>query len=254
MRSISLVSLTLIAMSSLSAASSGYESVINPENRPMLGVQMTPVPINEQEKQGLPPNVGVYVQTTYPNTAAQTMGLQPGDVITSINGSPISSMSDLRNEVSLNQIGDPVEVTFHRGGQEQSSVGQFQPWPANIPYDPIDPVMEERFREWQERRLARMQEEVEQLRQQAQSLAKELSEPAKKGAGILGVNEKPPMGIDGQPLAWKFHYRILPPAALFAAPSIDTIIAPVSPAEVTATRAWHFAWQLSNTRLSQEPL
>jgi membrane-associated protease RseP (regulator of RpoE activity) len=252
MRSLSLLSLTLLSIASLSAATSGYETIVNPENRPMLGVQMTPVPINEQEKNGLPPNLGVYVQTTYPNTAAQTMGLQPGDVITSINGSPISSMSDLRNEVSLNQIGDPVEVSFVRNGQPQNSVGQFQPWPANIPYEPIDPVMEERFREWQERRLARMQEEVEQLRQQTQNMAQEISKPEQKKSGILGINEQPPLGLDGLPLGWKFHYRIVPPvlsALPQAAPAEAAVVA-----ENTANRAWHFAWQLSNSLPSQEPL
>lgn len=245
--------LTLAATAPAFAVQSGYEAARNPENRPMLGVQMTPVPLSVQEQQGLAPNQGVYVQSVYGNTAAQVMGLQPGDVITSVNGAPIGSMSDLRNEVALNQVGDPVEVTIQRGGQEQAAIGQFQPWPANIPYDPIDPAMEQRFREWQERRLARMQDEVEQLRRQAQELAQQETDAAAQGDGILGVKAKPLVGPDGQPLAWRFRYGIagVPGQDAPAATPVEAV--PTTPAADDA-RSWHFTWTLLSHRPAQEPL
>jgi membrane-associated protease RseP (regulator of RpoE activity) len=222
----------------------------------MLGVQMTPVPISVQEQQGLTPNLGVYVQSVYGNTAAQTMGLQPGDVITNINGAPIGSMTDLRNEVSLNQVGDPVEVTIMRNGQEQETIGQFQPWPANIPYDPIDPEMEKRFSEFQDRRLARMQEEIDQLREQSQQAAKQLADDGKdeQDRGIFGIREKSPMGVDGKPLAWCFRYKIGP--APEAARANEIKEAPSSPAVVStpASRTWRFDWQLVSNRPAQESL
>jgi membrane-associated protease RseP (regulator of RpoE activity) len=226
----------------------------------MLGVQMTPVPLSVQEQQGLAPSQGVFVQSVYGNTAAQTMGLQPGDVITSINGAPISGMSDLRNEVSLNQVGDPVEVTIVRGGQEQATIGQFQPWPANIPYDPIDPAMEDRFREWQERRLARTQNEVDQLREQTAAMAKELADAAgNDDRGLFGIKEKPPMGADGQPLAWRFRYHLGEDVALADA-AVATQAPPVinkdssAAVSATATRTWRFDWQMASNRPTQEPL
>jgi membrane-associated protease RseP (regulator of RpoE activity) len=246
--------LTLAVTTPTFAVQSGYEAAQNPENRPMLGVQMTPVPLSVQEQQGLAPNQGVYVQSVYGNTAAQTMGLQPGDVITSVNGAPISSMSDLRNEVALNQVGDPVEVTIQRNGQEQSTIGQFQPWPSNIPYDPIDPAMEQRFREWQERRLARMQDEVEQLRRQAQDLAKQEADAAGQDDHLLGVKAKPLVGPDGQPLAWRFRYGIagIPGQdAPATTPASET--APVAPT-ATDARSWHFTWTLLSQRPAQEAL
>lgn len=254
------IAANLLILASLSASvpvfavQSGYEAAQNPENRPMLGVQMTPVPLSVQEQQGLAPNQGVYVQNVYDNTAAQTMGLQPGDVITSVNGAPVGSMSDLRNEVALNQVGDPVEVTIQRGGQEQATIGQFQPWPANIPYDPIDPAMEQRFREWQDRRLARMQDEVEQLRRQAQDLAVKETDAAKQDDGILGVKAKPLVGPDGQPLAWRFRYGIAGVPGQGAPTASET--APITPATTTAAdaRNWHFTWTLHSLRPAQESL
>jgi len=245
--------LTLIAIAPVAAAQNGYQTVLNPENRPMLGVQMTPVPLSVQEQQGLASNQGVYVQSVYGNTAAQNMGLQPGDVITSVNGAPIGSMSDLRNEVALNQVGDPVEVTIQRGGQEQSTIGQFQPWPSNIPYDPIDPAMEQRFREWQERRLARMQDEVEQLRRQAQELAAKEADAAKQDDGILGVKAKPLVGPDGQPIAWRFRYGIAGVPGQDAPAAVSEPVAPATPTTADA-RNWHFTWTLLSLRPAQEPL
>jgi membrane-associated protease RseP (regulator of RpoE activity) len=249
--------LTLAALSAAApafAVQSGYEAVKNPENRPMLGVQMTPVPLSVQEQQGLSPNQGVYVQSIYDSTAAATMGLRPGDVITSVNGAPVGSMSDLRNEVALNQVGDPVEVGFVRNGQEQGAIGQFQPWPANIPYDPIDPAMEQRFREWQDRRLARMQDEVEQLRRQAQDLAKQETDAAAADPGVLGITERPPTGPDGKPLAWRFRYGIAGvPGQGATTPTAEP--APVAtPVVAGAERTWRFTWNLLSNRPPQEPL
>ena len=243
--------LLALAFSPAFAAQSGYQAILNPENRPMLGVQMTPVPLSVQEQQGLTPNQGVYVQSVYGSTAAQTMGLQPGDVITSVNGAPIGGMSDLRNEVALNQVGDPVEVTVVRNGQEQAAVGQFQPWPANIPYDPIDPAMEQRFRDWQDRRLARMQDEVEQLRRQAQDLAKEETAAAAEDQGVLGIRGTAAVGPDGLPLAWRFRYGI---RGVPGQDTVSTITEPAAPAVDPAARTWRFAWKLLSNRPAQEPL
>lgn len=244
--------LALMIAGPVVAAQNGYEAIRNPDQRPMIGVQMTPVPQSVQEQQGLESNQGVYVQSVYGNTAAQTMGLQPGDVITSVNGAPITSMTDLRNEVGLNQVGDPVEVTIRRHGEEQSTIGQFKAWPSNIPYDPIDPAMEQRFQEWQDRRLARMQGEVEQLRQQTQQMAKEASAAA-GDQPLLGLNERPPVGADGKPLAWRFHYGIHGPTDSTILPP-DTTSAAVGGANDSAARPWHFTWQIASNRKPQEAL
>ena len=245
--------LALMIAGPVVAAQNGYETIRNPDQRPMIGVQMTPVPQSVQEQQGLGSNQGVYVQTVYGNTAAQTMGLQPGDVITSVNGAPITSMTDLRNEVGLNQVGDPVEVTIRRDGQEQSTIGQFKAWPSNIPYDPIDPAMEQHFQDWQDRRLARLQDEVKQLRQQTQHMAKEASAAAAGDQPLLGLSERPPVGADGQPLAWRFRYGISGPKDSSILPPVTASVA-ANVASDPAARPWHFTWQMASNRKPQEPL
>ena len=230
-------------------AGDAYPVLHNPDNRrPMLGIEMTPVPLNVQEQQALAPNQGVYVQSIFNGTAAQSMGLRPGDVVLAVNGAPVGSMTDLRNEVALNQVGDPVEVTIQRQGQQTTSTGQFQPWPSNIPYEPIDPAMEQRFRDWQERRLARTRDEVEDLKRQVADMGQTL-DPKNSAAGSLGITDPALALTDAAGIAWHFRYRV-------AAPADQTPIAAATPSAPSdpAARTWHFQWTVDSAKRAQEPL
>jgi len=55
------------------------------------------------------------VDTVQPNSAAQTAGFQPGDLVTSINGEAIDSFSDMQRIVSVS-AGEPLKVVVDRGG------------------------------------------------------------------------------------------------------------------------------------------
>ncbi len=225
-------------------AANSYPPPTTDQSRPMLGVEMTPVPLTVQEREGLTPNQGVLVQSVFGNTAAQNMGLQSGDVILGINGAPIGSMTDLRNEVSLNQVGDPVEVTVQRQGQQITSTGQFQPWPSNIPYEPIDPAMEQRFRDWQERRLDRSRDELDDLRRQVSDLQKQLNPDQ---ATANGASAQAGADAAGQ-LAWRFRYGYHSPTTdatpVAAAAPVDAQAA--DPIEYGVKLPWRFDWRMSS--------
>lgn len=243
-----IAALTTFGASAL-VAGDAYPVLHNPDNRrPMLGIEMTPVPLNVQEQQALSPNQGVYVQSIFNGTAAQSMGLRPGDVVLAVNGAPIGSMTDLRNEVALNQVGDPVEVTVQRQGQQTTTTGQFQPWPSNIPYEPIDPAMEQRFRDWQERRLARTRDEVEDLKRQVAEMGKTI-DPANRAADSFGITDPALALTDAAGIAWRFRYHV-------AGPVDQTLIAvPVTSVATNPTaRTWHFAWTVDSAKPAQEPL
>lgn len=244
-----LLCLALAASAPLAAANSYPNPTTDPARPPMLGVEMTPVPLTVQEQEGLTPNQGVLVQSVFNGTAAQNMGLQPGDVILGVNGAPIGSMTDLRNEVFLNQVGDPVEVTVQRHGQQVTSTGQFQPWPSNIPYEPIDPAMEQRFREWQERRLDRSREELDDLRRQVADLRQQLDpDQAAQGGDGTAPGQA---GKDAEAqLAWHFRYGIGQRSK--PADGAVAVAAPVSgepdPVELGVQLPWHFDWRMSSDR------
>jgi len=52
---------------------------------------------------------GVMVLSVYPGSPAEQMGLQPGDVIKSVNGAEVKDLSQLVNEISPWAV-DPVFV------------------------------------------------------------------------------------------------------------------------------------------------
>jgi len=55
------------------------------------------------------------VDSIQPNSAAQTAGFQPGDLVVAINGQKIDSFSDMQRIVSVS-AGEPLSVTVDRGG------------------------------------------------------------------------------------------------------------------------------------------
>lgn len=146
------------------------------DERPMLGVEMSPVTLTDQERNNLSSDQGVSVRQVFPNTAASTAGVQPGDVITHINGSPVGSMTDLRNIVGSHEVGDDVQLTVRRNGQDVQLDSSFAPWPSHIPFDRIDADAERRFRDWQNRRLARQRDAVDGLGQELADLKKALGD------------------------------------------------------------------------------
>lgn len=57
---------------------------------------------------------GVYIARVEPGTAAEKAGLQKGDVITAFDGNSITTMDELKSEMSYYEAGKEVEVTYMR--------------------------------------------------------------------------------------------------------------------------------------------
>ena len=81
------------------------------------------------------------------------MGIQPGDVIISINDTPIDSMQSVRNEVLTGSPGEEVGVVVRRGGEDVALKGNYHEWPDHIPYSPIDQEADKNYRDMVQRRL-----------------------------------------------------------------------------------------------------
>jgi len=60
---------------------------------------------------------GAFVSQVMPNSAAAKAGVKAGDVITSLNGKPISSFAALRAEVGSMPIGSKVQLGLVRDGK-----------------------------------------------------------------------------------------------------------------------------------------
>lgn len=86
--------------------------------RGLLGISIIDVNAQLAEAQDLDLLNGVYINSVNDNSAAAEAGLEPGDVIIAIDGSPVSTTSELQEKVALNRPGDEIEVTYIRNGSE----------------------------------------------------------------------------------------------------------------------------------------
>jgi serine protease DegQ len=60
---------------------------------------------------------GAVVANIEPDSAAAAAGLRPGDVVTQINGNPVTGAADLRNRMGLLSIGSPVDLQVIRSSR-----------------------------------------------------------------------------------------------------------------------------------------
>lgn len=231
---------TMLALTLAVAALCGADTYEDGDRRPMLGVEMSPVPLNIQNTQGLGPDEGVLVRRVFPGTAAAQMGIQPGDVITTINGAPIASMTDLRNTVSAHEVGDPVNLQVRRNGQNMPLASAFETWPNSIPYDKIDADAERRFKEWQQRRQARHQGSINQLAQDLDGMKKQLDGPSAAPFSQATALQQAKMFLRLMP-AWTFAYdyktdAIQPAPGIVPDYQADPAATPWQAVMVTSTR------------------
>ncbi len=70
---------------------------------------------------GLDRNEGIYVMNVLPNSGAAVAGIQKGDIITSINGQPVSDEPQVQEQMVRYQPGDNISVAFLRSGKVMST-------------------------------------------------------------------------------------------------------------------------------------
>ena len=87
--------------------------------RGQLGVYVQAVTEDIAQGLGLKEARGVVVSSVQKGSAAERAGVERGDVITAINGNPVSDANELRNLVAGTQPGAEVTLTILRDGREQ---------------------------------------------------------------------------------------------------------------------------------------
>jgi serine protease Do len=93
-------------------------------NRPFLGVSYRMISEQAAVMNNLPQ--GAYLVEITPESTAATLGLEAGDVLTTINSSKLSESNDLIKIVNSLSIGDKIEVTFWRKGEALTKSGTVQ--------------------------------------------------------------------------------------------------------------------------------
>jgi serine protease Do/serine protease DegQ len=85
--------------------------------RGQLGVSMYTVTPEVAHSLGLPSATGALISQVVEGSPAAAAGLRAGDVITSVNGAPVKSNSELRNIIGLRQVGDRIDIGLVRDGK-----------------------------------------------------------------------------------------------------------------------------------------
>ncbi len=89
--------------------------------RAFLGVsfrELTPEFIAEKDIKGA--NAGIYVAEVTDRSAAKEAGIEPGDIITAINGLPTLSTAQMQETITKFSPGDKVTITYVRDGKQQN--------------------------------------------------------------------------------------------------------------------------------------
>jgi serine protease Do len=88
--------------------------------RGRIGIGVKPIPREAVDEFGLKDNKGALVETVSRGGAAAKAGLEPGDVITSYNGKPVSNRDELVRMVVATKPGTSVPVRIVRDGKERT--------------------------------------------------------------------------------------------------------------------------------------
>ena len=97
-----------------------YNMLIGPEHkvtRGSIGISFQPG-LNSAVGRMYGFSNGVLVSTVTPNGGAAKAGLQPGDVIVSIDGRNIKDGDDLVNDISARKVGSSVKLGYLRNGKQ----------------------------------------------------------------------------------------------------------------------------------------
>ena len=87
--------------------------------RGTLGVQGRELTAELAKTFGYDTNQGAFVNQVMPDSAAQKAGLKAGDIITTVNGEPIRSFSELRAKVATLGAGKTLTIQAMRNGKLQ---------------------------------------------------------------------------------------------------------------------------------------
>jgi serine protease Do len=94
------------------------EKMSNDQDRAYLGIHGTDVPPEAILEYDIP--AGAYIKEIEMDSPAMTAGIQSGDVITKVNGMPITVYNELLNVLYNTSPGDDMTLTLVRQGREMN--------------------------------------------------------------------------------------------------------------------------------------
>ena len=84
--------------------------------RPTLKMEFQELSLHYQILYNLPK--GLYISQVDADSSAKALGIVPGDVLISFNGTPVSRIDALQSLLYAHQAGEQVEIVIYRGGRQ----------------------------------------------------------------------------------------------------------------------------------------
>lgn len=106
--------------------------------RPAMGIQVIAITDLQTAMQAGVSQLGVYVQSVDPGSAAEQAGLQVGDLFVSVDGTAVSTTSDVTAVLDEHQVGDVIEVQVVRDKQVLSLNVTLQEKTAGTTAQPVE--------------------------------------------------------------------------------------------------------------------
>ena len=106
--------------------------------RPAMGIQVVAITDLQTAMQAGVSQLGVYVQRVDEGSAADKAGLKVGDMFVSVDGTAVSSTSDVTAVLDQHQVGDTIEVQVVRGKQVLSLNVTLQEKTAGAAAQPVE--------------------------------------------------------------------------------------------------------------------
>ena len=88
--------------------------------RGLLGVSVQSIDPELAENLGLATTDGALVSQVMPDSAAERAGIEPGDVVLSVDGETIADAASLRLRVGMHGAGEPVKIVLMRDGKKMT--------------------------------------------------------------------------------------------------------------------------------------
>lgn len=85
--------------------------------RPYIGIEGSDIESETAQRYNLP--TGIYVEKIVENGPAAKAGIQKGDIITKIEGTAVTTMTELNKIKNTYKVGDTVTLTIYRNNAEQ---------------------------------------------------------------------------------------------------------------------------------------
>ncbi|MGH8117159.1 MAG: Do family serine endopeptidase [Rhodanobacteraceae bacterium] len=86
--------------------------------RGTLGVEAQDLTARVAAALGIKAASGALITNVLPDSPAAQAGVKPGDLVTSVNGSPVTDAQDLRNVQGLAPLGSTLKLGIDRGGRQ----------------------------------------------------------------------------------------------------------------------------------------